>query len=69
MDYQIYYNIRKQPPKVFCKKLFLKISQYSEEKPVWSVFLLKLQAFTSQRIKLLKRDPGTGVFLQILRNF
>ena len=33
----------------------------------WSLFLIKLQALSP--VVLLKRDPNSGVFLRILRNF
>ena len=48
------------------KKMFLKISQYSQKKHLpWSLFLIKLPVF--RPAALLERDPNTGVFL--LRNF
>ena len=48
-------------------KLFLQISQYSQEKTCWSLFLIKLQAFMSAT--LWKIDSNTGVFLWTLRSF
>ena len=42
------------------EKVFLKISQYSQENTCVGVSFL---------IKLLKRDSNTGVFLRILRTF
>ena len=50
------------------KKMFLKISQYSQENTCARVsFSLKLQA---SGLKLyLKRDSSTGVFLWIFQNF
>ena len=61
--------IQKQPLEVFYKKkLFLKISQYSQEKTCVAVpFLIKLQAL--RPATLLKTDSSTGIFLWILRNF
>ena len=50
------------------EKLFLKILQYSQENTCFGVFfLIKMQAFNPET--LLKRDPNTGAFLWILRNF
>ena len=48
--------------KVFCKKVFLEISQNSQENTCVRVsFLIKLQAQGQQLYQ--KRDPGTGVSL------
>ena len=53
---------------VLLKKVFLEISQNSQENSCARVsFLIKLQALGLQLY--LKRDPGTGVFLWILRKF
>ena len=53
--------------KVF-QKLFLKISQYSEENTYVGIsFSIKMQAF--RPAALLKRDSNTWVFLRILRIF
>ena len=50
------------------KKLFLKVSQYSQENICVRVsFLTKLQTFSAAT--LLKRDSNTGVFLWNLWNF
>ena len=59
----------KQPLEVFYeKKVFLKISQNSQENSSVRVsFFIKLQASGLQRYK--KRNSGIGVFLWILRNF
>ena len=47
---------------VFCKKVFLEISQNSRENTCVRVsFLIKLQAQGQQLYQ--KRDPGTGVSL------
>ena len=54
-------TIKKQLPEVFYKKLFLKISQYSQENTGVSLFLIKIQA--SRPATLLKRDSSTGAFL------
>ena len=55
-------NTRSSRPEVFCKKVFLEISQNSQENTCASVsFLIKLQVY-------LKRGSGTGVFLWILWN-
>ena len=50
-DYQIFventqvFNIKKQPPEVFCKKVFLKISQNSQENTCAKAsFLIMLKA-------------------------
>ena len=61
-----YPNKQKQSPEsVLLKKVFLKISQNSQENPYAKVsFLIKFQA---EAIK--KRDSTTDVFLWILRNF
>ena len=65
-------KIQKQPPEVFCiKKLFLKISQTSQESTLVGVcFLIKLQAF-SQQVFLKKTQvlSYTSAFLWSLRNF
>ena len=53
---------------VLCKKVFLEISQNSQENTCDRVsFLIKLQAWALQFY--LKRDSGTGIFLWILWNF
>ena len=52
---------------VLQKKLFLKVSQYSQENKCVSLFLIKLQVFSPA--SLLKRDSNTGVFLWILQIF
>ena len=53
---------------VLWKKLFLEISQNSQENTSARVsFLVKLQAWSRQLCQ--KRHPGTGVFLWILQNF
>ena len=56
------------------KKLFLKISRknfniYRKTPGVycWSLFLIKLQPW--RPVTFLTRDPNTGVFLWILKNF
>ena len=50
------------------EKVFLKISQYSQENNCVGVsFLIMLQAF--RPATLLKRDSNIGVFLRILRTF
>ena len=50
-----------------CKKVFLEISQNSQENNCARVcFLIKLQA---RPATLLKKGSGTGVFLWILWNF
>ena len=52
----------------FVKKVFLEISQYSQENTCSRVsFLLKLQPRACN--SLLKKDSGTGVFRWFLRNF
>ena len=57
---------QKQLTAAFCKKkLFLNISQYSQEN-LMLAFLL-MQAF--RLATLLKRDSNTEIFLWILRNF
>ena len=44
--FQQNHTLQKQPPKMFCKKVFLKGSQYLQENTcVWSLFLMKLQAY------------------------
>ena len=48
------------------KKVFLEISQNSQENTCARVFLIKLQALGLQLYK--KRHSGTGVFLWILQN-
>ena len=41
----VIYTLKKQPPEVFCQKVFLKISQNSQENTCARVFfLIKLQA-------------------------
>ena len=58
---------QKQPLEVFCKKVFFKISQNSQENTCAKVsFLIKLQASALQPYK--KRGSNTGVFLSILWN-
>ena len=53
---------------VLWKKVFLKISQNSQESTFARVsFLIKLQALGLQLYE--KRDSGVAVFLWILRNF
>ena len=49
------------------KRLFLKISQYPQEKPELESLLKKLQVW--RPATLLKRAPNTGFFLWILQNF
>ena len=50
------------------KEVFLEISQNSQENTcARASFLIKLKAWGLQLY--YKRDPGTGVFLQILQNF
>ena len=52
----------------YVEKIFLEISQNSQEKICGRVsFLIKLQARGLQLH--LKRDSGAGVFLWILQNF
>ena len=49
---------------VLCKKLFLEISQNSQENTCARVsFLIKLQALGRRPAMLLKGDSGTGGFL------
>ena len=58
-------TIEKQPPEVFIKKYFLKISQNLQKSNCVLVFFNKalgLQLY-------LKSDSDTGVFLWILQNF
>ena len=58
----------KQPPEVFYKKVFLIISQNSQENIFARIsFLAKLRAEACNFIK--KRDSDTAVFLWILRTF
>ena len=52
---------QKQLRKCSIKKLFLKISQYSQKIPVLELLLIKLQPFRSSA--LLKGDSHTGCFL------
>ena len=62
------YNFRSNHQRCSIKKLFLKFSQYSQEKHLcWSLFLITLQAWRSAT--LFKRDSNKGVFMWILRNF
>ena len=52
---------------VLWKKLFLKISQYSQENTCVGVSFNKTAGL--KPCKFLKRDSNVGVFLWILRNF
>ena len=63
---QFLYNVEpvitRKSLNVFCKKVFLEISQNSQENTCVRVsFLIKLQAQGQQLYQ--KRDPGTGVSL------
>lgn len=61
-------NIRRNCPKVLCKKVALKISQISQENTVTAAyFLIKLKASSLQLC--LERGSSTGVILRILRDF
>ena len=56
------YEIQKQQPEAFCKKRFSKIfRKFHRKTPVWSLYLIKLQAF--KPATLLERDFNTGAFL------
>ena len=55
-------TLRNNRPDVFCKKVFLEISQNSQKNTCARVsFLIKLQA--SGLLLYLKRNSGTGVFV------
>ena len=55
------WSVQKQPPEVFYKKAVLKNSAIFTGKHLrWSLFLMKLQAFSPAT--LLKRDSSTGFF-------
>ena len=58
----IFLKQQKQPPKVFRKKVFLKISLYSQENTCVGAYLVSLES------TLLKKDSNTDIFLWILRN-
>ena len=69
-DVQTFLSSRKSIMNSKCctRKLFLKISQYSQENTCVGIsFLIKMQAFRVPA--LLKKDSSTGVFLRTLRNF
>ena len=55
-----------QPPKLFCKRMFLKISQISQQNTVLDCVINKV---ASRPATLLKTDSNTGAFLSNLRNF
>ena len=64
----LFWFFRSSRPEVYCKKVFLKISQNSQENTCTKVFFsIKLQAWDLQLYQ--KRDSGTGLFLWILWNF
>ena len=69
VDYTNVMEMQKQPPELlYEKKVFLEISQNSQEITCAKVsFLIKLQASDLQLYQ--KRDSGTVVFLWALRNF
>ena len=52
-------NSRSSRREVFCKEIFLKISQNSRKKTLMQSLFSKVE----------KKDSGTSVFLWILRNF
>ena len=55
-------SLKKQPPKVFCKKAVLKKLVILTEKYLcWNIFLINLQAL--KPATFLQRDSNTGVFL------
>ena len=57
-------------PEVFCKKVFLEVSQNSQGSNCARVsFLIKLQSSEDLQASETLRDSGTGVFLWILWNF
>ena len=54
-------NIDTRTAQIIRKKLFLKVSQYSQEKHLcWSLYLTKLQAWSFQ---LYQKDSNTGFLL------
>ena len=58
----------KQPLRVFYNKSFFTYFViFTGEHLCWSLFLIKLQAFSP--VFLLKRDSNTGAFPWIVRNF
>ena len=54
------FSVQKQPTEMYCKKVFSKIAQYSQEKHQFlkTLFLIKLQIF-----------KPSCIFMWILRNF
>ena len=61
-------QVQKEPPEVFHKKAVLKnFAIFTGKHLRWSLFSMKLQAFTATI--LLKRHSNTGVFLWTLQNF
>ena len=60
-------TVRNSHRRCCIRKLFLKICNIHRKHLHWSLFLKNLQTF--RHATLLKRDPNTGVFLWILRNF
>ena len=60
-------KVQKQSPKVFCKKVPLKISQTLQENTCAGVFFNKVAGL--QSASFIKRDCNTSAFLWSLRNF
>ena len=56
------FKFSKPPPEVYCKKGVLNFfANFTGKHLCWSLFLIKLQAFSP--VHLLKRDSNEGVFL------